>query len=1204
MPTRNPLSIPGGWSRENTSVTEGDTQSQAEAESVPRSAAGVVSDSGEILDESGNAIGKISDSKNIKDLAGNTVTATGDVVSTSGDVLGKATLGTEYTTSHPNIPSDTSSQSGGWNLLGKTKSTVQTASNLSQHVNTGLQFAGNLQQSSQRQQQQGDTEAEAAGSTRTLKGEGDKAATGAHASQPEISGDAKDTVASSAPAENAPGIELKDNDETAEIKAGEDASGAAAATEKQPEKAAAKGIKTAEPDVIGSAGDRTNEPLTVKSPVPIDEEGEKVTKGEAVPETTSQLGSDDKSSALPSGKAAEPNLSEKKLDELTEKAGQHAPLEKNIEKPTEKATEQAPSEVDVGKVTDRAAEAAPTEQAADAASKKAPSEPNLNKATDDGSKHDLSEKNLAQLTSETAEQAPSDQGLGQAMEPPAEIPEDIGEETATDKPAELAPSQGDVNQLADIGTGQAPSGRVPTEKDADQGTEKGTGHAPSEKDGDQRTETNFERRTDRGTERAPSQPDQDQRTEKGTEPAPSERPTEQQAPEDLVETKSQIPAGTEAGSVAGKIAAKAEGEVEGQVPAEGEEVLKEGEEALKEGEKLDDAKTEQAEGAEAKLEGAEGAEKEEGEAEAEEEKELIDYTVLKGTKVNKAGNLVDKSGDIMGRLIEGDAKQLLGMTCDKEGNIWNDSGKIVGRGEPLPEGDRAGAKDFAPFENFPDATVEADGRVMSGGRQVGTVVEGDPKRLKGSRVDEDGDILDRRGNVVGRAEAWDEPEPLPEEEEVPIDRSILAGKRVNKAGNVVDSAGVIYGRVVEGNVANLKGRMCNKDGNVMSESGEIIGRAELVPEHEREGSRDGAFADLVGCTVAKDGKVVTASGNVVGRLIQGDSKTLLGRSVDEDGDVVDRNGNVLGKAERWEEPEVEKRKDPLAGKRVNREGNVIDEDGNLIGKLVTGEILICSGKEIDEDGDVVNSKGNTIGHVCLLEDIPPTPEPEPEPEPEVEVEEESAEAKEVREQAEKDRKLAGQLSYAIEQSLDQIRPICKMITDKIDAAERQPKEERDEEQLVKDVKPLIEDGHRILTEVNGVVRGADPDGRIQRQAKHRAGTRDASPEEYHLAEVLKELTGTVTQTIDNAKRKIEGMPHAKKELNPLWGLLSEPLFQILAAVGLLLNGVLGLVGRLLNIVGLGGIIDNLLGGLGIGKLLGSLGLGDALDSLTGKKQKK
>ena len=61
-----------------------------------------------------------------------------------------------------------------------------------------------------------------------------------------------------------------------------------------------------------------------------------------------------------------------------------------------------------------------------------------------------------------------------------------------------------------------------------------------------------------------------------------------------------------------------------------------------------------------------------------------------------------------------------------------------------------------------------------------------------------------------------------------------------------------------------------------------------------------------------------------------------------------------------------------------------------------------------------------------------------------------------------------------------------------------------------------------------------------------------------------QLTGTVSQCIDDAKRKIEDMPHAKKELNPLWGLLTEPLFQILAAVGLLLNGVLSLVGRLVR----------------------------------------
>jgi hypothetical protein len=135
---------------------------------------------------------------------------------------------------------------------------------------------------------------------------------------------------------------------------------------------------------------------------------------------------------------------------------------------------------------------------------------------------------------------------------------------------------------------------------------------------------------------------------------------------------------------------------------------------------------------------------------------------------------------------------------------------------------------------------------------------------------------------------------------------------------------------------------------------------------------------------------------------------------------------------------------------------------------------------------------------------------------------------------------------------------------KIDKAERTPEDERDEEALVREVKPLIEEGGRILEEAKGIIKGLDPDGRISANAKHKTAAREATPEEYHLADVLKDLTGDVTKCIENAKKKLEDMPHAKKELNPLWGLLNEPLFQILAAVGLLLSGVLGLVGRLVR----------------------------------------
>ena len=153
---------------------------------------------------------------------------------------------------------------------------------------------------------------------------------------------------------------------------------------------------------------------------------------------------------------------------------------------------------------------------------------------------------------------------------------------------------------------------------------------------------------------------------------------------------------------------------------------------------------------------------------------------------------------------------------------------------------------------------------------------------------------------------------------------------------------------------------------------------------------------------------------------------------------------------------------------------------------------------------------------------------------------------------------------------------------------------------------MIEEGSRILQECNGAIRGLDPDGRIAANAKARAANREASPEEYALADSLKALTTTVVKTIDNAKKKIADMPHAKKGLSPLWALLTEPLFQIIAAVGLLLAGVLGIVGKLLNALGLGGLVNGLLGGLGIDKLLGGLGLGKVTQALGlgGSKKKK
>lgn len=100
--------------------------------------------------------------------------------------------------------------------------------------------------------------------------------------------------------------------------------------------------------------------------------------------------------------------------------------------------------------------------------------------------------------------------------------------------------------------------------------------------------------------------------------------------------------------------------------------------------------------------------------------------------------------------------------------------------------------------------------------------------------------------------------------------SILAGKKINKAGFAVDSHGIIYGKLVEGDAKRLVGRMCGKEGQVFSEGGDVVGRVELVPESEREGSKEGPFAGFESAIVTKEGTVRNGpDGDVIGRLIEG-----------------------------------------------------------------------------------------------------------------------------------------------------------------------------------------------------------------------------------------------------------------------------------------------------------------------------------------------
>ena len=349
------------------------------------------------------------------------------------------------------------------------------------------------------------------------------------------------------------------------------------------------------------------------------------------------------------------------------------------------------------------------------------------------------------------------------------------------------------------------------------------------------------------------------------------------------------------------------------------------------------------------------------------EEEKPDLSLLEGKKVTKAGMVVDENGNAIGRLVEGDAKKLVGKACDAEGRLWNDSGKVIGRAELLPEDERK-ENVIQPFEDFPDAIVQKDGSVIYNGQIVGKLVEGDPKKLEGKKVDADGEITDKNGNLLGRAERYEEPEPEPEPEQE-VDLSELAGKKVNKAGMVVDDNGNAIGRLVEGDPKQLAGRTCDAKGQLWNDSGKVIGRAELLPEEERKKNVSQPFEDFPDAIVQKDGSVIY-DGQIVGKVVEGDPKKLQGKKVDPDGDIVDKNGNTLGHAERYDEPEPEPEKEidmsELAGKKVNKAGNIVDDRGLIYGRLVEGDPKKLVGHRCDGKGNVWNDAGEIVGKAELI----------------------------------------------------------------------------------------------------------------------------------------------------------------------------------------------------------------------------------------------
>ena len=291
--------------------------------------------------------------------------------------------------------------------------------------------------------------------------------------------------------------------------------------------------------------------------------------------------------------------------------------------------------------------------------------------------------------------------------------------------------------------------------------------------------------------------------------------------------------------------------------------------------------------------------------------------------------------------------------------------------------------------------VDANGNVL--GKIVGDTVYDEQGNVVG-RVDENGDILDVSGQVIGRKQMaqvalGNDGKPIGtivgdkvyDDSGNVIGRVDESGRIVSTDGDIignassavaVDSSGNVIGNVVDGvvydNNGNVVGRV-DASGNVVDNTGRRIGSTSGKVAVGRDGK---AIGKIVGnkvvdengnviAHVAADGSIVDLDGQVIGEsrdnvtvadVALDENGNVIGR-IDQSGNVIDEFGNVVG--------------------RVSADGSVIGNDGKLIGSVAEDVLLDSSGnlvasEMLDADGNVIgkviggkvyDDKGQVIGRV-------------------------------------------------------------------------------------------------------------------------------------------------------------------------------------------------------------------------------------------------
>ena len=176
-------------------------------------------------------------------------------------------------------------------------------------------------------------------------------------------------------------------------------------------------------------------------------------------------------------------------------------------------------------------------------------------------------------------------------------------------------------------------------------------------------------------------------------------------------------------------------------------------------------------------------------------------TIVEGRKLNKKGNILDDEGEVLAKLIEGDAKACAGKIPNENGEILDDDGNVIGKVEVV-EGEAA---DEAMKELNPELVEQL--------QDAQEAVEEAEKEAENA-ADEAGEAADEAKDAA--EEAKDAAKP---------DFAQLDGLKVNKKGQVVNEDGDPIAKLSDGyDLEAVRGKKINENGEILDSEGNVIGK--------------------------------------------------------------------------------------------------------------------------------------------------------------------------------------------------------------------------------------------------------------------------------------------------------------------------------------------------------------------------------------------